>query len=293
MKKIIVSGSNGFLGRNLVEYFHDVSPDYKVYPIERTQLDWTNADALTSYVKEIKPDYIIHAAVSYTNLEENLRMYFALEQCSSYVERIVMLGSGVEYLKQNYKPLMREEYFMDNFSAPVIENHDDEYNLSKYSISRLHMHSNCSNIYNLRLFGVYGKYEDFTRRLISNNIVRHLNGLSLLYQRDISFDFLYVSDFLDSLERFITLEKPMFNTYNLCTGTTIKFKVIMNTIADVIGIDRSKVILVDNTPCDYQYSGSSDRLRQEIGSIQKTKLYQGISELYDWYKALDFSTLTL
>ena len=68
---------------------------------------------------------------------------------------------------------MREDYFPKEPAFP-----NDVYSLSKYTISKLHQSSSCSNIYNLRVFGIFGPYEDYQRRLISNNIVRlELPGL--------------------------------------------------------------------------------------------------------------------
>ena len=50
----------------------------------------------------------------------------------------------------------------------------------------------------------------------------------------------------------------------------------MNTIADVVGLDHSKIILKDQTPSNYEYSGDSSLLENEIGKIEKTSLYDAI-----------------
>ena len=149
----------------------------------------------------------------WTILKIILRMFYALENVASLVEKIILIGSGAEYISARYKPLMKENYFPNEPVYPV-----DIYTLSKYTISKLLSISNAKNIYNLRVFGIYGPYEDFQRRLISNNIVRYLNNLPLQYNRNVAFDYLYINDFLSALERFLSLEKPKYNTYNLCVG---------------------------------------------------------------------------
>ena len=145
----------------------------------------------------------------------------------------------------------------------------------------------------MRVFGIYGPYEDFQRRLISNNLVRYLNNLPLQYNRNVAFDYLYINDFLSALERFLSLEKPKYNTYNLCVGKAYKFKEIMETIADVVGIDFSEIILNDSSPSNYEYSGDPTLIENEIGKIEQTKLVDAITNLYSWYKNQDLNSLKL
>ena len=287
MKKIIILGAKGFIGKNLCEFF-DNQEKYTVSPLSRVDVDFTDIESLTEKIKDISPNYIIHSAVSLDNFENNIRMFYALENVASLLEKIILIGSGAEYISARYKPLMKENYFPNEPVYPV-----DIYTLSKYTISKLLSISNTKNIYNLRVFGIYGPYEDFQRRLISNNLVRHLNNLPLQYNRNVAFDYLYINDFLSALERFLSLEKPKYNTYNLCVGKAYKFKEIMETIADVVGEDTSDIILNDSNPSNYEYSGDPTLIENEIGKIEQTKLLDAITKLYSWYKNQDLTSLTL
>ena len=287
MKKIIVLGAKGFIGNNLCEFF-DNQEKYQVFPLSRVDVDFTDIEALTEKIKDISPNYIIHSAVSLENFENNIRMFYALEKVANLVDKIILIGSGAEYISARYKPLMKENYFPKEPVYPV-----DIYTLSKYTIAKLLSISNTKNIYNLRVFGIYGPYEDFQRRLISNNLVRNLNNMPLQYNRNVAFDYLYIDDFLSALERFLSLEKPMQNTYNLCVGKAYKFKEIMETIAEVVGIDLSDIILNDPTPSNYEYSGDPTLIENEIGKIEQTKLVDAITNLYSWYKNQDLNSLKL
>lgn len=280
-------GSRGFLGKNLCQFF-DKNKNYKVFPLSRDDVNFTDIKVLVEKVKFISPDFIIHSAVSLDDFENNLRMYYALENISHMVEKIILVGSGAEYIASRYKPKMNEEYFPQEAVYP-----SDIYSLSKFTISKLHSISKCTNIYNLRVFGIFGPYEDFKRRLISNNIVRYLNGLPLSYNKNVAFDYLYVEDFLSSLERFLNLNNPKFNTYNLCNGKSYKFKEIMQSIADVVGVSYDKIILRDPSDSDYEYSGDPSRLEDEIGKIQINSLHEAIEKLYKWYLKIDMSQLRI
>ena len=110
----------------------DNQEKYTVSPLSRVDVDFTDIEALTEKIKDISPNYIIHSAVSLDNFENNIRMFYALENVASLVEKIILIGSGAEYISARYKPLMNENFFPNEPVYPV-----DIYTLSKYTISKL------------------------------------------------------------------------------------------------------------------------------------------------------------
>ena len=54
MKKIIVLGAKGFIGKNLCEFF-DNEEKYQVFPLSRVDVDFTDIEALTEKIKDISP----------------------------------------------------------------------------------------------------------------------------------------------------------------------------------------------------------------------------------------------
>ena len=96
--------------------------------------------------------------------------------------------------------------------------------IQKFLSACLHQSLNLKNVFNFRLFGVFGKYEDYKRRLISNNIFQYLTKKSLSYNKDISFDYLDVKDLARALICFIdNYNDPNHITYNICTGRPLNF----------------------------------------------------------------------
>ncbi len=277
--KIIIAGSNGYLGRNIYEYFL-TKPNFEVKNINRSDFDLTSTQKLHDFVSEFKPDFYIHSAVNINDFENNIKMHYSLEAISNVCGKIITLGSGAEYNPKAYKPLMKEEYFGN--SVP-----EDIYSLSKYTIARL-INEGSANIYNLRLFGIFGKYEDYTRRFISNNLVRHLNHLPLKMNRDIAFDYLYVPDFLQSLEAFLLTDPPR-NTYNLCTGKPLSFLYMLHEICNVLEINKDEIIIVDQTPSEYEYSGDPSLFNSDILPVKITPFSTCIQQMYDWYIEQNFS----
>ena len=160
--KILITGTNGFVGKNLKEYFQGRYKD--IFCPKRQELNLLETNSVSEYLKTKKFDVVIHCGVTLYSIEQNLNMYFNFEKCSEFFGKLICVGSGAEYDVKNYMPKMKESYFGKN--KPSMS---DIYGYSKYEIAK-NIESKQRNIYNLRVFGIYGKYEDYKRRFISNNI---------------------------------------------------------------------------------------------------------------------------
>ena len=277
--RIIVAGSNGFLGRNLRDFFSS-RPEFTVTFLSRDDLDLTDRLALTEFCKLHSPDLLLHVAVSLSDLTNNLLMYYALEACSPYCGKIIMIGSGAEYSHQRYIPLMTEDYF-DPLIPP---SNNNVYHASKHLISRLHIDSSVNNIYNFRVFGLYGPYEDYTRRLISNNIFNFLNGDNMSALANHSFDYLYVDDLISAILHFANYSDiPAFRTYNLCSGHSDSFYSILCEVIASLGGSSSSIHMDSLTPTELDYSGNNSRFESEFSySIRQTSYSSATDSIRRW-----------
>ena len=270
--KILVLGSNGFIGQNIVEYL--TLKNYNVLSPKRHELNLLDTAQVDQFLSQNRPNIVIYSVVNIHSLEENMTTYFNLERCSSKFDKMITIGSGAEYDMKNYKPLMNEEYFSQNIPS-------DTYGLSKFIISN-DIRKKPRNIVNLRVFGIYGKYEDYTRRFISNNISRALCGKKISMNRNMRFDFLYVNDFVEILEQFFTTDAKHRN-YNICTGEPVEFIEIANIINDIHENGKGEII-IKQPGFNTEYSGNNSRFLEEFGGFEFTDLKSSIDELYQWYK---------
>ena len=271
--KILITGTNGFIGRNLKEYFQDKYSELSTP--KRHELNLLDSSAVESYIKNKNFDVVVHCCVSLTSIEENLKMYFNIEKLSNSYGKLICIGSGAEFDGKNYIPNMKEEYF-DKY----VPSKSDIYGYSKYEIAKDILKEK-RNIYNLRVFGIFGKYEDYRRRLISNNICRLLCGMNVSLNKNAFFDYMYVNDFSKIVEMFFD-RNPEHSTYNTCTGEVIDFLKIAKIINETDG--RGKPIEVKQDGDNGEYSGDSSRFFKEFGTINFTKPEVSIKELYNWYK---------
>lgn len=279
MMNVLITSASGFIGKNLVEVFGK-NESISLFSLNRSQLDIRNGDALVDYIKQHKIDFVINTAVSLEDFPNNIQITYSLFKASLHCKAVLMLGSGIEYNPARYIPKMREDYF-DISAYPSDSN---VYHNSKYITACLHETINLSNVYNFRLFGVFGKYENYKRRLISNNVYQYLVKGCLSYNKDIAFDYLDIKDLARSLYAFMCkFGNPRHITYNICTGKPVKFSTIMNQIVDYYGVDSSIITRLDDSPTNYEYSGDPSRFEDEFNiRILNTFFHESIQSLNKW-----------
>ncbi|HPS21088.1 MAG TPA: NAD-dependent epimerase/dehydratase family protein [Candidatus Omnitrophota bacterium] len=269
--KMLITGTTGFVGRNLKEYFQARS--YDLFCPKRLELNLLDSDAVYAYLEKHKFDVVIHCGVTLDSVEKNLMMYFNFERCSRFFGKMICVGSGAEYDMRHYVPKMKETYYGTYIPADI-------YGFSKYVIAK-DIEACRRNIINLRGFGIYGKYEDYKRRFISNNICRALSGEDISINKNMYFDYLYVTDFARIAEMFVNKD-PRERSYNICTGEPVDLCSYARIIKDISGGNVN--ITVKEDGLKPEYSGDNSLFLSEYGKFDFTPHRDAIRELYQWYK---------
>lgn len=274
---ILVTGASGFIGRNLVESF---APAHRVATPSRAELDLLDADAVRAYLERTRPDVIVHAATERSNravgtgqnlLERNCRMFFHLARNPHAFGRLLFLSSGAVYDRERLPPLAAE----DAFDALVP---NGEYGFSKYLCAK--SIRNDGPIYELRLFAVFGPYEDWRVRFLSNACCRALWDLPVTIRQNVYFDYLDVADLARILECFFTGHFQR-RQYNVCTGRPVDLKTLAAEVVAASG--KALPVVVRREGLAGEYSGSNRRLMAEIPSFQFRERAESIARLYNWY----------
>jgi len=275
--KLLITGGSGFIGKNLVEYF---SEKYEVLAPSHEGLELLDEKAVEEFLKNNKIDIIIHTAVkgggrklpSYPDmLKENLRIFFNLASNSKYYKKMIFLGSGAEYDKSGEIKEVKEEDIGKNVP-------NDDYGFYKFICSKYIELSD--NIINLRIFGIFGKHEDYEIRLISNILCRVLFNLPVEINQNAIFDFVYVEDLCRILEYFIE-DNAKEKFYNLGGEKHFELIDIANKIKEISGKDFE--IKIKNPGMNKEYTCDNSRLRNELKDFKFTEIEIAINNLYHWY----------
>lgn len=277
--KILITGASGFIGANLKE---QLVSEYRIVAPTSKELNLLESYQVEKYIKQHKFDAIIHCAIHNINkpsnkdasllFRNNLLMFANLARCNKFYTRMFYFGSGAEYDVRNYIPKMKESYF--DTHVPV-----DDYGFSKYIMAKYIY--NIPNIYDLRLFGIYGKYEDWRIRFISQSICRAICNKDILINKNVYFDYLYIDDLSKIVKIFLEKKQIPRRHYNICTGKTIDLVSLAEIITKISG-KKIKVKIIDRG-LKKEYSGNNKMLLKTIGKFRFTDNEQAIYELYNWY----------
>ena len=276
--RLLITGGSGFIGRNLAE---QLASAYEVWAPSSAELNLLNGQAVRDYLDAHSFDVIVHAATTRSNrrvaapadlLDRNCRMFFNLVRNQQRFGKMIHFGSGAEYDRVQLPPRVREDYFDTRVPR-------DPYGFSKY-ICAQHIERS-EGIVNLRLFGVFGPYEDYTVRFISNACCRALKGLPIVLRQDVRFDYLYTSDLVRIATWFIE-NNPRHKAYNVCTGQPVALTGVAEIVAKVSG--RNPEVSVTTEGMGAEYSADNSRLLTEMGGYQFGDLENSVRTLYGWYE---------
>ena len=276
--QILITGANGFIAKSLNE---SLSHHYEIDMCDRQKLDLLDADKVFSYIKKHHFDVVIHgatydAAPEFSSkdpkavLENNLRMFFNLTRCEKHFGKMIYFGSGAEFDRPNWTPSMSEDMFDRHVPS-------DQYGYSKYLMNRYARSS--SNIYNLRLFGLFGKYDDWRYRFIPNACCKAVLGMPISMRHNSVFDYLYIDDLTSTIDWAIN-NIPEHKDYNVCSGESISYRTLANLIIEESG--KKLEIIVEQDDTGYEYSGDNSRLIAEAGLVF-TDIRSSIKKLYRTY----------
>jgi GDP-L-fucose synthase len=272
VKKILLTGAGprGFVGRNLAE---SLKGKYELYTPASRELDLRDYESVARYINDHKIESVVHACSSTENtLDSDLKMYFNLEKLSRNLDKMIYFGSGAEFDKR-YDIVMASEDDIGK-RIPV-----DAYGFAKYIMTTYSRLSR--NIYCLRLFGIFGKYEDWTYKFISNICCKAVFDLPLTIRRECKFDYIHIGDLTGVIEWFLE-NKPAHHDYNFTYGTPVLLTELAEMTLRTSG-KKLDVIMLNQNGFSNEYTSSNKRLLDELPWFKPTNLETAVDHLYRYY----------
>ena len=279
--KILITGGNGFLGKELCSYFQ-AKEKYVVYKTDRRTLDPSVYENVKLILEEVDVDVVIHTAVKggkrnqKEDIEDfytNMMMFQNLRKFSHKYKYMFNFGSGAEFDRQENISLASEKDIFNRMPA-------DYYGMAKNLISR-QISQDENNIYNLRLFGCFGEFEE-PQRLFRASYDRLSHQQDALISGDKKMDYFYAQDIGLVMEHII--RNPGLNIpkdINLCYKDKYLLSEYVEIIKDLTKSDNG-VIIEGKSATDYTgcYRNLA-KLDIDLKGIEK-----GVSEcLKNWTKS--------
>ncbi len=309
---IFVIGAAGFVGSNLFKTISLYRDD--VYAIVRKSSNcWRleslgvkkekiiNADILDKInlkktFDEFSPKTIFNLSAygSYSHQDDyelifktNIIGTTNILECTSDDSVFINSGSSSEY-----------GFNSENSSENTKVSPNSHYSLSKVASS--HVISYYAKSFkrlaiNLRLFSIYGYYED-TNRLIPK-LIEHARSKNLpnLVSKDISRDFVFIDDCIEAMiSAALSLNQSISgNSYNICSGEKITIEELVNISNELFNI---KEIPKWNSMPDRSWDqkvwyGNPTKTLNEIGWKAETTLIEGLKKTFNWQEKISYNDL--
>ena len=296
MIKILITGSNGFIGHHLKNYL--LSNNYEVVnlsskpSVSKNSFSAHPLDAakIHKVINEIRPDQIYHLAGSTTN-DEDLSQAINYEFCRNIIHgielsnlidhtRFLVLGSAAEYGYINKSELpVNEAKSPTPFSV---------YGLNKLRQTNLVLNWSKNHFGQgivLRPFTVLGP--GMSRHLAIGNFEAQLidiykeraNPIITTGNLDSYRDYIDVNDFIRIMHKVINEPKAIGEVVNVCTGIPVKIGDILNYMI------RSIELPITTFTSNNQIR--KDDMLLHYGSNQKLHSLLKMDQLRSWRESID------
>ena len=305
MKRVLLTGGTGFVGANLARRLlrdgHElhllVRPGYQPWRIEEIRAEVQlherhlhEVEAVSRLVSQIRPEWVFHLAAHgayswqtdweqmvQTNIQGTMSLLSACLKTG--FEAFVNTGSSSEYGFKDHAPAESE---------PIEPN--SPYAVTKAAATmfcRQAAQSQHAHVPTLRLYSVFGPYED-PGRLLPVLIMRGLSGeWPPLADPEVARDFVYVDDVVEACLLAATRRTPEWGPiYNVGTGVQTTLREAVAAARQVMGITAEPVWNdMPNRRWDAKVWVSDNRkLREQLGWQPRRTFAEGLRLMRDWFR---------
>ena len=300
MKKVLITGSKGFLGRHVVKRLKD---DYELLTPSSSELNVGDIDDLHNYISSNGPSVIIHLAAVCggigANQEspadffmENSLMSLNILSASSYynIEKLVTLGSVCSYPKFTPVPFKEEDLW---------NGYPEETN-APYGIAKKNLLVGCQayhqqyarNFIHLIPVNMYGEHDNFNPN--SSHVIPALlkkfieakesgeRSVEVWGDGSASREFLYAGDCAEAIHLALEgYDSP--EPVNIGTGKEISIKDLVYLLRDIVGFDGEIVFDPSKPNGQPRRCLDTSKAEKEFGFKASTPLREGLDKTYNWY----------
>ncbi len=301
MKKMVITGVNGFIGRNAKAYFQkeyeitgiDLAAQYcGAGPVSYYQCNLSkNPAELAAIFTDVQPDVILHCAGSanvgasvvnpMADLDGNLHsLYQLLLALRSFEKRpkIIFYSSAAVYGNPARLPVGEGDAL-----API-----SPYGVHKLMCEELCRYFNRVHGYRIRSVRIFSAYGSGIRKQILWDIFQKYQStgkIELFGTGEETRDFIHISDILKALALILDYDGPE-EVFNVANGQEVSIRALAEIYAKKLGADAGIVSFNGETKVGDPQNWRADiSLLESIGYAREKELEEGVGDYVDWVRS--------
>lgn len=302
MTKILITGSKGMVGRNIVE--SEKAKNYILLTPSSSELNLLDRLSVDNYIKANDPDIVIHCAGLVGGIQANMAhpvaflvdntqmgLNIIMSAYESGIKSFINMSSSCMYPRDAQNPL-GEELILKGELEPTNEG----YAIAKVASTRLceYIHREKSEYHYKTIIpcNLYGRYDKFDPKhshmlpavikKIHDAKVNNQTTLDIWGDGEARREFMYAADLADFVYYALEHFESMPQNINTGLGTDYMINEYYKVIAEVIGY-KGDFIHDLTKPVGMKQKLIDDTMLQKFGWSYKTSLVDGIQKTYDYY----------
>lgn len=301
MQKILITGSNGMVGRNIVEF--EKSKNYILLTPNSSDLNLLDRKSVDEYIKLNNPDIVIHCAGIVGGIQANMAnpvkflvdntqmgLNIIMASQEAGIKRFINMSSSCMYPREAINPL-GEELILKGELEPTNEG----YALAKITATRLCEYINREDeeyqyktVIPCNLYGKYDKFDPKHSHMLPAVIKKIHEAKEANVDSDIwgsgeaRREFMYAEDLADFIYYALENFEKMPQNINVGLGHDYTINEYYEAIAKIIGF-KGKFIHDLTKPIGMKQKLIDDSKLKEFGWSYKTSLEDGIKKIYEYY----------
>jgi len=242
---VLITGSNGFVGKSLTDYLHINNKQFKCFGWLRSFGQLNQENFTLQFGDHVKIDKLVHLACNSKVMEswdlpydyyiKNTELTLdALEFCKQHTSDMIYISS---YMYGNADKLPISEEAQVKVNNPYAFSKLTSENLCKFYADNHHIKTVI-----VRPFNIYGPGQSAhfiipKIGLMFKDLSNHEINLQNLNTRR---DFIYIDDLNESLEKILTGEFE-FEVFNIGSGYSVSVKEIIDEFSNISGMHKNVI----------------------------------------------------
>ena len=301
-KTILLTGSGGMVGQNLLEH-KDIS-SFDILAPRSSELDLRDFEKVENYLLKYKPEMIIHAAGKIGGIQANLRepVSFLVDNLDmgrnvvmgaykSGIKKLINIGTSCMYPANISEPLTEDMFF-----SGKLEETNEGYAIAKLAIARLceyvsreNSSFNYKTIIPCNLYGRFDKFKVDYSHLVAA-VIHKVHQAKINDSSEVEVwgdgmarrEFMYAGDLAEAIIWSINKFDELPEYMNIGLGVDITINEYYKKVAKVIGFTGN--FTHDKTkPVGMIRKLVNTDVQTKLGWQPKTSLEVGLQKTYEFY----------